>query len=159
MIFLGLVPPELNGKEVTPEMRAKYQKAKKRWRYSLAFAHYTELIAGGLFALWAVGSLAGWFGMGRGFALAEDMDRKGEELTKQIEEVSKQVQQTNTTLMALVLGQMRTNMRELRRLQCKAREEQNLDLVRKYGDELEARMTEYYDIVKREWIIPACGDV
>lgn len=152
-ILFGLKPPTLPaGREPTEEERCRYLKQNNRQKHAVAYVLWAILIFGSGFVLWSRGALHGWWGFGPGFAYAQDVEQKAHDLNVKVDAVV-------TAIDKLLLSQLRSDLRETRRLHCIAKKENNVVLASKYFDELEDLKEQFHEAVGREWNQPRCEDM
>lgn len=157
-LLFGLIPPDRPEGILTEDECRKYKKAKKRWAYFVAGSLWV-----GFFALLALllPTYGLWSARFDRVAWGQDVDAKIKPVTDQVVSVVQQVSDVGKKTDRLLLGQLRAELYDTRRKQCRAIEARDAERMQELARAMQALQDEYvqYSHDKEPWPVPPCNEV
>lgn len=157
-LLFGLIPPEKPDESPTPEQCAKYKRAKKRWSYFVAGSLWVGFIT--LLAL-VLPTYGLWPERYDRVAWGQDIDLKIKPVTQQVADVAQQVVDVGKKTDRLLLGQLRAELYDTRRKQCRAIAARDTERMAELARYIQQLQDEYRQISSdgSAWPVPPCNEV
>ena len=155
-LFLGLIPPD-RPDNPTPAQLARYGKLKKRWAYFVAFSLWVGLATLVALLLPTYGFLPSKFDR---VAWGADLRQEVNPVVQRVAEMQKELIDVGRKTDALLLSQLRVELRDTRAKQCRAIADHDAERKDTYGRMMEDLLTQYEQLNGgKAWPVPGCEEL